>query len=75
MTTVNQLKTVSETDPHGVLALRIDVVRFAVAWYDSLQGEGSIEDAEQQLYRAIRRYKHAVKCRTAPTAHLYRDAT
>lgn len=71
MTSIRKLKMIQGAgDPDDVLARRIDVVAAAEKWYDvqSLQDRKredwvKIEDADDTLKQAVRRYRAAVKSR------------
>ncbi len=71
MTTLRHLKLAAQAgEPDDVLALRIDVVAAAVAWYEALPiaDPMALDDAETSLERAVRRYQRAVKRRQAAPA-------
>lgn len=73
MPTVKQLKIAANAgEPDSVLALRIDVIIAAVAWYNALhKGDtiidsdwaGQLDEAEAKLETVVRRYKAALKRR------------
>jgi ribosome-associated translation inhibitor RaiA len=77
VSTVNQFKLAANAgEPDSVLALRIDVLKAATDWYDTLASGDfeRIDAAETKLERAVRKYKAAVKHRV-PAVHRYLDAT
>jgi len=63
MTSTRSLKlSANAGDPDAVLALRIDVVAAAVAWYEAMaQSDVDVLDqTEMRLERAVRRYRRAL---------------